>query len=193
MGLTWYRRSRTQNWNSCSAKTERVGSLNPLWTCQMSKLHENRSLEFLASLSSADIFCCESNTNPCSHSILVLKHQQQPDNIKSGFKFKHCLILFVCFGTHLPVLMGGVDFGCCHFIAVANPRHPLALFGHLFPPSCKNYANIILRRSPSGWRRSRASPSPQPPPEYIHTGLWGKLRCKIWLFWKSSKMENLIN
>ena len=135
------------------------------------------------SLSSADIFCCESNSDPCSNSILVLKHQQQPDNIKSGFKFKHCLILFVCFGTHLPVLMGGVDFGSCHFIAVANPRHPLALFGHLFPPSCKNLPTTLYR---GGHRQVGGGAGHLHVLDLhlqgIHTRLWGKLRCNILLF-----------
>ena len=35
MGLTWHRRSMTQNWSSCWAKMGTEGNLYPLWTCHL--------------------------------------------------------------------------------------------------------------------------------------------------------------
>ena len=123
---------------------------------------------FVSLLSSTDIFCCESDPNPCSKSILVLQHQQQPGKLTFERSWENS-----------PVFVGSVDVGGGHLIAEAYPRHPLTLLRHLLPPSCKDLTNITLRRSPSGWTRSRSSPSPPPPPGRMHTS-WNKC----------SKMEN---
>ena len=125
---------------------------------------------FVSSLPSTDIFCCESDPNPCSKSILVLQHQQQPQNIELWRKLRKVTCVRGKCRCWRPTSR-------CRSASL-SPSHspPSPAPSQLWKPS-QYYTEEVT--APSGWTRSRSSPCPPPPPERMHTS-WNKC----------SKMEN---